>query len=216
MLRKACSYLSRSPAPFLTLRASPRHTFSDLKSNIKRLRTSTGAPLLKCRQALSTFDNNYEEAKNFLYEKNLATAERKADKETNVAVLVYETDHKTFLALGEVGCETDFVMKNAEFLDLVGNMGTAMRSVGSAVRWDAKGADQWMGQEHPQLKEDNQQLIARIQENIRFNWIDVKRFDSEGGEDFWDRTGFLYLILYRGSWVEFEVKIHWSYYEFDF
>ena len=195
MLRKACSYLSRTQTPFLALRASPGRSFSDLKSNIKRLRTSTGAPLLKCRQALSTFDNNYENAKNYLYEKNLATAERKAEKETNVAVLVYETDHKTFLALGEVGCETDFVMKNAEFLDLVGNMGKAMRSVTGEVRLDAKEADQWMGQEHPQLKEDNQQLIARIQENIRFNWIDVKRFDGEDGEDYCDTTGLSMLYL---------------------
>lgn len=87
--------------------------------DIKKLREETGAGVMDCKQALTQAKGVYAKAKEFVIERGMAKAEKKADrqvKEGTIAQYVHSTG-KTG-ALVELLCETDFVARNNEFLSL--------------------------------------------------------------------------------------------------
>jgi len=84
------------------------------------LRTQTGCGMMDCKKALSETNGDFDAAIKFLREKGLAVAAKKATRiasEGVVDILVSE-DGKT-AAMIEVNAETDFVAKNAVFLEFV-------------------------------------------------------------------------------------------------
>ena len=84
------------------------------------LRTQTGCGMMDCKKALSETNGDFDAAVKFLREKGLAVAAKKATRiasEGVVDILVSE-DGKT-AAMIEVNAETDFVAKNAVFLEFV-------------------------------------------------------------------------------------------------
>mgnify|MGYP006072372075 FL=1 len=83
---------------------------------VKELREMTGAGMMDCKKALTATDGDMDKAVEFLREKGLATAQKKAGRiaaEGLVKVLVSE-DGKKAVAV-EVNSETDFVAKNEKF-----------------------------------------------------------------------------------------------------
>ncbi|ADH99282.1 translation elongation factor Ts [Salisediminibacterium selenitireducens] len=85
---------------------------------VKELREKTGAGMMDCKKALTETDGDMDKAVDFLREKGIAKAAKKADRvaaeglsqavvEGNKAVLV------------EVNSETDFVSKNENFINMV-------------------------------------------------------------------------------------------------
>ena len=87
---------------------------------VKELREMTGAGMMDCKKALVETDGNIEAAVDFLREKGLAKAAKKAGRiaaEGLVKIAIAE-DGKT-AALVEVNSETDFVSKNEEFVAFV-------------------------------------------------------------------------------------------------
>ena len=87
-------------------------------SLVKELREKTGAGMLDCKKALEETKGNLEEAIDYLREKGIAKAGKKADRiaaEGMAAILVDGND----AVIVEVNSETDFVAKNAEFKELV-------------------------------------------------------------------------------------------------
>lgn len=87
-------------------------------SLVKDLRERTGAGMLDCKKALDATDGNIDEAINWLREKGIAKAEKKADRiaaEGIASILVSGNE----AVIVEVNSETDFVAKNEEFLRLV-------------------------------------------------------------------------------------------------
>ena len=89
-------------------------------SMVKELREATGAGMMDCKKALTATDGDMDAAVDFLREKGLATAQKKANRiaaEGIVATLVSE-DGKKAVAV-EVNSETDFVAKNEKFQNYV-------------------------------------------------------------------------------------------------
>ena len=89
-------------------------------SMVKELREATGAGMMDCKKALTATDGDMDAAVDFLREKGLATAQKKANRiaaEGVVATLVSE-DGKKAVAV-EVNSETDFVAKNEKFQNYV-------------------------------------------------------------------------------------------------
>ncbi len=87
-------------------------------SLVKELREKTGAGMLDCKKALEANEGNIEESINWLREKGISKAAKKADRiaaEGTSAILV---DGNNAVIL-EVNSETDFVAKNEEFKSLV-------------------------------------------------------------------------------------------------
>ena len=85
-------------------------------AQVKELREMTGAGMMDCKKALTATEGDMDKAVEFLREKGLATAQKKASRvaaEGLCKTLVAE-DGKSAVVV-EVNSETDFVAKNADF-----------------------------------------------------------------------------------------------------
>jgi len=85
---------------------------------VKELRELTGAGMLDCKKALEAAEGNIEKASDWLREKGISKAAKKADRiaaEGLVDILI--NDNKAVIL--EVNSETDFVAKNEEFKNLI-------------------------------------------------------------------------------------------------
>ncbi|MGH7259692.1 MAG: translation elongation factor Ts [Nitrospiraceae bacterium] len=83
---------------------------------VKKLRALTGAGILDCQKALKECGNDIEKAVEYLRQKGLAAAQKKAGRETNEGVVdSYIHPGSRIGVLVEVNCETDFVARNDEF-----------------------------------------------------------------------------------------------------
>ncbi|HEX9091149.1 MAG TPA: translation elongation factor Ts [Anaerolineales bacterium] len=83
---------------------------------IKQLREETGAGVLDCRKALETYDGDFEKAKEYLREKGLAKAAKRADRIVTEGMLeLYSHGNGRVGVMVEVNCETDFVARSESF-----------------------------------------------------------------------------------------------------
>ena len=89
-------------------------------AQVKELREMTGAGMMDCKKALTATDGDMDKAVEFLREKGLATAQKKASRvaaEGLCKTLVSEDGKKAVVV--EVNSETDFVAKNEKFQNFV-------------------------------------------------------------------------------------------------
>jgi elongation factor Ts len=83
---------------------------------VKELRERTGAGMMDCKKALAETGGDLEKAIEYLREKGLAAAAKKAGRiAAEGMVNAYISSDKKTGVLIEVNCETDFAAKNAEF-----------------------------------------------------------------------------------------------------
>ena len=86
---------------------------------IKQLRAATAAPMLDCRKALQESDGDYQKAVDWLREKGMATAAKRADRDaSNGVVEMYSHGGGRVGVMVEVNCETDFVARSEQFRTL--------------------------------------------------------------------------------------------------
>jgi len=86
---------------------------------IKELRAMTGAGVLDCRKALEASGGDMQKAVEWLKEKGMAIAAKKAGREAKEGVIgVYVHHDKKTAAMLELNCETDFVARTDEFQSL--------------------------------------------------------------------------------------------------
>ena len=87
-------------------------------SLVKELREKTGAGMLDCKKALEACDANLDAAVDWLREKGISKAAKKADRiaAEGLAAILVEGNKA---AIVEVNSETDFVAKNSEFTSMV-------------------------------------------------------------------------------------------------
>ena len=87
---------------------------------VKELREKTGAGILDCQKALQESANDIDKAIDYLRQKGLAAAQKKAGRETNEGTIsAYIHSGNRIGVLVEVNCETDFVARNEEFQTFV-------------------------------------------------------------------------------------------------
>ena len=92
-------------------------------SVVKDLRARTGAGIMDCKEALKNCNGNLDEAIDFLRKKGIAKAEKKAGRQAEQGtVLSYIHPGNRIGVLVEVNCETDFVAKTDDFLNLARNI----------------------------------------------------------------------------------------------
>jgi elongation factor Ts len=83
---------------------------------IKELRAATGAGVLECRKALEQAGGDQKKALDFLREKGLATAAKRADRAASQGMVeLYSHGNGRVGVMVEVNCETDFVARSAQF-----------------------------------------------------------------------------------------------------
>jgi elongation factor Ts len=96
---------------------------------VKKLREETGAGMMTCKQALIENNGDFEKAVEYLKLKGMASADKKASRNTNEG-LIYSYIH-TGSKLGiliEINCETDFVARREEFSEVAKNVAMQIAS----------------------------------------------------------------------------------------
>ena len=132
---------------------------------VKELRDMTGAGMMECKRALVETGGNVEEAQRLLREKGMASAGKRAGRETTEGKVLAEVeDHRG--AMVAVGCETEPVSKNEDFLHYAQRVLDVVSEQGP----DAVA----------ELEEERLVLVARIGENIAVRG--AARMESVNGE----------------------------------
>ena len=140
-------------------------------AQVKELREMTGAGMMDCKKALTATEGDMDKAVEFLREKGLATAQKKASRvaaEGLCKTLVTE-DGKSAVVV-EVNSETDFVAKNEKFQSYVADV-AAQALTTSAADIDAFLAEAWALDTTKTVKEALAAQIAVIGENMN-----IRRF----------------------------------------
>ena len=147
-------------------------------SMVKELREMTGAGMMDCKKALSATDGDFDKAIEFLREKGLATAEKKAGRiaaEGLVATTIKDGDKVA--AIVEVNAETDFVAKNEVFRTFVKEV-VEQAADTDAADIDAFKAEKWALDTSMTVDEKLAAMIAKIGENMN-----IRRFEKIVAED---------------------------------
>ena len=138
---------------------------------VKELREMTGAGMMDCKKALTATDGDMDKAVEFLREKGLATAQKKAGRiaAEGIVMLKVSEDDKKAVAL-EVNAETDFVAKNEKFQAYVEQVAAQALTTEAA---DVEGflAEEWTYSESATVAEELAHQIAVIGENMN-----IRRF----------------------------------------
>jgi len=101
---------------------------------IKELRAATNAGVLDCRKALTEADGDFQKAVDWLREKGMATAAKRADREASQGVVeLYSHGGGRVGVMVEVNCETDFVARSEKFRELAHEL--ALQIAASAPRY---------------------------------------------------------------------------------
>ena len=131
---------------------------------VAELRRRTGAGILDCRQALEETEGDIEKAEQWLREKGKISAGKRADRQRaeGAVALVVDASVGAIVALE---CETDFVAKSAEFVQLVDELAAELAAGGEAAL-DAQ-------------RERVERLAVTLKENIAVGRS--MRFDSPDG-----------------------------------
>ncbi|MEA4867036.1 Elongation factor Ts [bioreactor metagenome] len=95
-------------------------------ADVAKLRKMTGAGMMDCKGALIEANGDFDKAKDIIREKGKLVAAKRADRDTTEgSVIAKANENNTKAILVCLGCETDFVAKNAEFQDLANNIADA-------------------------------------------------------------------------------------------
>jgi len=101
---------------------------------IKELRAATNAGILDCRKALTEADGDFKKAVDYLREKGVATAAKRADRlASNGTVELYSHGGGRVGVMVEVNCETDFVARGDAFRQLAHEL--ALQIAASAPKY---------------------------------------------------------------------------------
>ena len=140
-------------------------------SMVKELREMSGAGMMDCKKALTETDGDFDKAVEFLREKGLATAVKKAGRiAAEGIVMTTVVDGGKKAAMVEVNAETDFVAKNEVFQTYVKEV--VDQIVSSDVQdVEALKNEKWALDPSMTVAEKHAAMVAKIGENMN-----IRRF----------------------------------------
>ncbi len=167
---------------------------------VKDLRDMTGAGMMDCKKALAATEGDMDKAVEFLREKGLAAAEKKAGRIAAEGIVdVNVSADAKLAAIVEVNSETDFVAKNEKFRDFVAAV-AAQAAKTTAADVDAFLAEAWALDTSKTVKEELASMIAVIGENMS-----IRRFDKVVAE-----SGFVVSYIHGGGRIGILVDVDCS------
>ena len=142
-------------------------------ADVKKLREMTGAGMMDCKKALTATEGDMDAAVDFLREKGLATAQKKANRiaAEGIVMTTVSEDGKKAVAV-EVNAETDFVAKNEKFQTFVKEVADQALNT-TAADIDAFLAEPWALDTAKTVKDALAAQIAVIGENMN-----IRRFQQ--------------------------------------
>ncbi len=167
---------------------------------VKELREMTGAGMMDCKKALASTDGNMEAAVDFLREKGLATAQKKAGRIAAEGIVATAlTDDAKKAVVVEVNAETDFVAKNEKFQGYVAEVAAQALNT-TAADIDAFMEESWASDSSKTVKEALAAQIAVIGENMN-----IRRFQQVAEEN-----GFVASYIHAGGKIGVLVDVKTS------
>ena len=156
---------------------------------VNDLREMTGDGMMDCKKALAATDGDMDKAVEFLREKGLAGAEKKAGRIAAEGIVdtTMTADEKKAVIV-EVNAETDFVAKNAKFQAYVAQV-AAQALTTTAADMDAFMDEKWAADESLTVKEALSSQISIIGENMS-----IRRFKQVTEEN-----GFVASYIHAGG-----------------
>ena len=148
---------------------------------IRALRDRTGAGVMECKNALEATQGDIEKATESLRQDGFAQAAKRFDRATNQGLESYVHTGGRVGALVELGCETDFVARTAEFKELAHDIAMQVAAMGPVYVDDSdieEGDDRPAAQvsllRQPFIKNNSssvseviQEVAAKLGENVR-------------------------------------------------
>lgn len=150
---------------------------------VKTLREMTGAGMLECKKALEEAGGDIEKAKEILRIRGLAKADKKAGRETKEGIIyTYVSEDRKKGVIIELNCETDFVAKNEQFVELALKLAKHIASLPENANKSGTGEDikdqAYFEDTSTTVGDLIKSAIARIGENIQLRRF--VRFDTDG------------------------------------
>jgi elongation factor Ts len=148
---------------------------------VKELREKTGAGMMDCKKALAEVGGDMDQAVEFLRKKGLAASAKKAGRVASEGLVgAYISENGKLGALVEINCETDFVARNPEFVDLVTDL--AHQAAEKAAKAEGTGEDlmsqPFVTDASQTVNEVINQKVAKIGEKIDYRRF--ARYQAEG------------------------------------
>ncbi len=142
---------------------------------VKELREITGAGMMDCKKALSATEGDQAKAIDFLREKGIAKAEKKAGRIASEGVVAsYVSDDAKVASVVEVNCETDFVANTDNFHSLVNKLA---KHIAEAAPKDADALNESL-MDGKKVSEFITEAVASIGEKIS-----IRRFERYAEQD---------------------------------
>jgi elongation factor Ts len=132
---------------------------------VKQLRDATSAGMMDCKRALQETSGDFDAAVKLLREKGMASAAKRADRETTEGIVLTRVEGGTG-AIVAVGCETEPVSKNDDFLAFAKTVLDTVFESGDEAAAELDG--------------QRVELGARLGENIQI--VGVRRLSAADGE----------------------------------
>jgi elongation factor Ts len=128
---------------------------------VKQLRDQTGAGMMECKNALTEANGDFEEANTILRKRGLASAAKKAGRTANEGLIAnrVSADHSTGV-LAEVNCESDFVARTPDFVQLMETVLTEIERAGDAA------SEAWLKDPQGPVIRHVAPVIAKLGENM--------------------------------------------------
>ena len=140
-------------------------------SDVKELRSRTGAGMMDCKKALNETAGNIEEAAEWLRKNGIAKAAKKSGRiATDGVVAIKCNEERTKAVLLELNCETDFVARHEDFLALKSAVMNAAFDLGEDLT--AESLSQYKLADGKTIQELVVESTATIGEKI-----DIRRFE---------------------------------------
>ena len=140
--------------------------------DVKTLREKTGVGMMECKKALTEANGDMDKAIDYLRERGLAAAQKKATRiAAEGVVLSYADDAAKKGVVIEVNSETDFVAKNEKFVNFVTDCAKTIIETGVSTVEELNAAE-YMGTGRT-VTETLNDLILAIGENMKIRRFEV-------------------------------------------
>jgi elongation factor Ts len=140
---------------------------------VKQLRDQTGAGMMECKNALTEANGDFEEANTILRKRGLASAAKKAGRTANEGLIANRVaaDHSWGI-LAEVNCESDFVARTPDFVQLMKDVLNEIEKAGDGA------TEAWLKDPQGPVIKHVAPVIAKLGENMGVSR--VARYAGQG------------------------------------
>lgn len=145
-------------------------------AEVNRLRQMTGSGMMDCKKALVEAEGDFDKAIEILRKKGQKVAANRGDREASEGLAISLTnDAANIGVISVLGCETDFVAKNAEFMDTATKFAELALAAGCTTAEEVKALDFGNGLT---VGEKITEMIGKIGEKIEISGYDLIKAEA--------------------------------------